>query len=126
MGLGGISHPIMRLRSLIEARDLYPSPFREEYDCTAVKLLDSCLKSSLRPAYLATRFCKNLSRLALFVPPSGALVIIVLVYNLLQRHPSINCLVHREDKIAVLIGSIADDIHLKDEVPGIKFTSSQR
>ncbi|GFQ01965.1 hypothetical protein PHJA_002340400 [Phtheirospermum japonicum] len=68
MGLGGISHPVMRLKSLIEARDLYPSPFREEYDCTAVK----------------------------------------------------------EDKIAVLIGSIADDIHLQDEVPGIKFTSSQR
>ncbi|KAL3637345.1 hypothetical protein CASFOL_019644 [Castilleja foliolosa] len=60
------------------------------------QLLDSCLKSSLLPAYLAAAFCKKLSRLALFVPPSGALVIIALVHNLLQRHPSINCLVHQE------------------------------
>ncbi|KAL6514484.1 hypothetical protein OROGR_020063 [Orobanche gracilis] len=60
------------------------------------KLLDACLKSPLIPAYQAAAFCKKLSRLALFVPPSGALVIIALVHNLLQRHPSINCLVHRE------------------------------
>lgn len=58
------------------------------------QLLDSCLKSSLLPAYLAAAFCKKLSRLALFVPPAGALVIIALVNNLLQRHTSINCLVH--------------------------------
>lgn len=60
-----------------------------------LQLLDSCLKSPLLPAYLAAAFCKKLSRLSLAVPPSGALVIIALIHNLLRRHPSINCLVHQ-------------------------------
>lgn len=52
------------------------------------------MKSPLLPAYLAAAFAKKLSRLSLSVPPSGALVIIALIHNLLRRHPSINCLVH--------------------------------
>ncbi|KAF2302596.1 hypothetical protein GH714_038972 [Hevea brasiliensis] len=60
-------------------------------------LLDTCLKSTLLPAYLAAAFTKKLSRLSLSVPPSGAVVIIALIHNLLRRHPSINCLVHREN-----------------------------
>lgn len=60
-----------------------------------LQLLDSCLKSPLLPAYLAAAFAKKLSRLSLAVPPSGALVVIALIHNLLRRHPSINCLVHR-------------------------------
>lgn len=59
-----------------------------------LQLLDSCLKSPLLPAYLAAAFAKRLSRLSISVPPSGALVIVVLIHNLLRRHPSINCLVH--------------------------------
>ena len=59
------------------------------------QLLDSCLKSPLLPAYLAASFAKKLSRLALTVPPSGGLVIVALIHNLLRRHPSINCLVHK-------------------------------
>ncbi|KAL1541204.1 protein NUCLEOLAR COMPLEX ASSOCIATED 4-like isoform X2 [Salvia divinorum] len=72
------------------------SVFMAKHRSKFFQLLDSCLKSSLLPAYLAAAFCKKLSRLALFAPPSGALVIIALVHNLLQRHPSINFLVHRE------------------------------
>lgn len=60
-----------------------------------MQLLDSCLKSPLLPAYLAASFAKKLGRLLLSVPPSGALVITALVHNILRRHPSINCLVHR-------------------------------
>lgn len=60
-----------------------------------LQLLDSCLKSPLLPAYLAASFAKKLSRLSLTVPPSGGLVIIALIHNLLRRHPSINCLVHQ-------------------------------
>lgn len=60
-----------------------------------MQLLDSCLRSPLLPAYLAAAFAKKLSRMALSVPPSGALIIIALIHNLLRRHPSINCLVHR-------------------------------
>lgn len=54
------------------------------------------MKSSHLPAYLAAAFAKKLSRLALSVPPSGELIIIALVHNLLRRHPSINFLVHQQ------------------------------
>ncbi|GMY05270.1 nucleolar complex protein 4 homolog [Fagus crenata] len=75
---------------------LVPSIFMAKHRAKFFQLLDSCLKSSLLPAYLAAAFAKRLSRLSLSVPPSGALVIIALIHNLLRRHPSINCLVHRE------------------------------
>ncbi|KAF5443703.1 hypothetical protein F2P56_036238 [Juglans regia] len=76
---------------------LVPSIFMAKHRAKFFQLLDSCLKSPLLPAYLAAAFAKKLSRLSLSVPPSGALVIIALVHNLLRRHPSINCLVHWED-----------------------------
>ncbi|XP_044509696.1 protein NUCLEOLAR COMPLEX ASSOCIATED 4 isoform X1 [Mangifera indica] len=76
---------------------LVPSIFMAKHRAKFFQLLDSCLKSPLLPAYMAAAFAKKLSRLALSVPPSGALVIIALIHNLLRRHPSINCLVHRED-----------------------------
>ncbi|XVF67131.1 hypothetical protein PTKIN_Ptkin10aG0096300 [Pterospermum kingtungense] len=76
---------------------LTPSIFMAKHRAKFFQLLDSCLKSPLLPAYLAAAFAKKLSRLALSVPPSGALVIIALIHNLLRRHPSINCLVHLED-----------------------------
>ncbi|KAI4375450.1 hypothetical protein MLD38_013316 [Melastoma candidum] len=76
---------------------LQPSIFIAKHRAKFFELLDSCLKSPLLPAYLAAAFTKKLSRLALSVPPPGALIIIALIHNLLRRHPSINCLVHRED-----------------------------
>ncbi|KAI8533278.1 hypothetical protein RHMOL_Rhmol11G0285300 [Rhododendron molle] len=76
---------------------LAPSTFMTKHRAKFFELLDSCLKSPLLPAYLAAAFAKKLSSLSLSVPPSGALVIIALIHNLLRRHPSINCLVHRED-----------------------------
>ncbi|XP_009790347.1 protein NUCLEOLAR COMPLEX ASSOCIATED 4 [Nicotiana sylvestris] len=76
---------------------LEPSVFMAKHRAKFFQLLDSCLKSPLLPAYLAAAFCKKLSRLSLAVPPSGALVIVALIHNLLRRHPSINCLVHQED-----------------------------
>ncbi|KAF3434879.1 hypothetical protein FNV43_RR21966 [Rhamnella rubrinervis] len=75
---------------------LVPSIFMAKHRAKFFQLLDSCLKSPLLPAYLAAAFAKKLSRLSILVPPSGALVIVALIHNLLRRHPSINCLVHRE------------------------------
>lgn len=75
---------------------LNPAIFMAKHRARFFQLLDSCLKSPLLPAYLAAAFTKKLSRLSLVVPPSGSLVIIALVHNLLRRHPSINCLVHRD------------------------------
>ncbi|KAL6217918.1 hypothetical protein ACLB2K_011135 [Fragaria x ananassa] len=74
---------------------LIPSIFMAKHRSKFFQLLDSCLKSPLLPAYLAAAFAKKLSRLSLSVPPSGALVVIALIHNLLRRHPSINCLVNR-------------------------------
>ncbi|XAR68096.1 hypothetical protein NMG60_11003106 [Bertholletia excelsa] len=76
---------------------LMPSIFMAKHRAKFFELLDCCLKSPLLPAYLAAAFAKKLSRLSLAVPPSGALVIIALIHNLLRRHPSINCLVHRDN-----------------------------
>ncbi|KAK9286414.1 hypothetical protein L1049_014810 [Liquidambar formosana] len=76
---------------------LVPSIFMAKHRAKFFELLDSCLKSPLLPAYLAAAFAKKLSRLTLSVPPSGTLVVIALIHNLLRRHPSINCLVHQED-----------------------------
>ncbi|KAF7816456.1 nucleolar complex protein 4-like protein [Senna tora] len=76
---------------------LVPSIFMAKHRAKFLQLLDSCLKSPLLPAYLAASFAKKLSRLLLSVSPSGALVIIALIHNLLRRHPSINCLVDRVD-----------------------------
>ncbi|CAD6262554.1 unnamed protein product [Miscanthus lutarioriparius] len=75
---------------------LTPSVFMAKHRSVFLQLLDTCLKSSYLPAYLAAAFAKRLSRLALSVPPAGALIIIALIHNLLRRHPSVNFLVHWE------------------------------
>lgn len=84
---------------------LIPSIFMAKHRSKFFQLLDACLKSPLLPAYLAAAFAKKLSRLSISVPPSGALVIIALIHNLLRRHPSINCLVNR----------LGDDETVKDD-----------
>ncbi|PUZ48623.1 hypothetical protein GQ55_7G259800 [Panicum hallii var. hallii] len=75
---------------------LTPAVFMAKHRSAFLQLLDTCLKSSYLPAYLAAAFAKRLSRLALSVPPAGALIIIALIHNLLRRHPSVNFLVHWE------------------------------
>ncbi|XP_055808030.1 protein NUCLEOLAR COMPLEX ASSOCIATED 4 [Solanum dulcamara] len=107
---------------------LEPSIFMAKHRAKFFQLLDSCLKSPLLPAYLAAAFCKKLSRLSLAVPPSGALVIIALIHNLLRRHPSINCLVHQEDgnettKDITGAESGADDDSTEDSSPSREMSS---
>ncbi|KAL0913362.1 hypothetical protein M5K25_016815 [Dendrobium thyrsiflorum] len=75
---------------------LKPDVFMAKHRAGFFQLLDTCLKSSYLPAYLAAAFTKKLSRLALSVPPSGELIIIALIHNLLRRHPSINFLVQQQ------------------------------
>nr|XP_010918362.1 nucleolar complex protein 4 homolog B isoform X2 [Elaeis guineensis] len=74
---------------------LTPAVFMAKHRAVFFQLLDTCLKSTYLPAYIAAAFAKKLSRLSLSVPPSGALIIIAVIHNLLRRHPSINFLVHR-------------------------------
>lgn len=107
---------------------LEPSIFLAKHRAKFFQLLDSCLKSPLLPAYLAAAFCKKLSRLSLATPPSGALVIVALIHNLLRRHPSINCLVHQEDgnettKDITEAESGADDDSNEDSSPSREMSS---
>ncbi|KAG1355297.1 putative nucleolar complex protein 4 [Cocos nucifera] len=74
---------------------LTPAVFMAKHRAVFFQLLDTCLKSTYLPAYIAAAFAKKLSRLSLLVPPSGALIIIAVIHNLLRRHPSINFLVHQ-------------------------------
>ncbi|KAL7120677.1 hypothetical protein ACP275_02G136400 [Erythranthe tilingii] len=108
---------------------LEPAIFIAKHRAKFFQLLDASLKSSLLPAYLAAAFCKKLSRLALFVPPSGAIVIVALVNNLLQKHPSISCLVHQErDTGETLIGEKRKQgiDHFKNEEMDPKKTNAIR
>ncbi|KAJ0681950.1 putative nucleolar complex protein [Helianthus annuus] len=108
---------------------LQPSIFIAKHRAKFFQLLDSCLKSPLLPAYLAASFSKKLSRLALTVPPSGSLVIIALIHNLLRRHPSINCLVHQEEKDQTAKNDISAEPgidHFKNEETDLTKTNALR
>jgi U3 small nucleolar RNA-associated protein 19 len=59
------------------------------------KLADIFLASGLVPAYTAAAFAKRFARLALRAPPSGAMVALGFIHNLIRRHPSCMVLLHR-------------------------------
>ncbi|CAI5512000.1 unnamed protein product, partial [Closterium sp. Naga37s-1] len=87
----------------LEAPHFYPrlyrlldsSLFRAAHRAKFFELLDVSLASPLLPAYMAAAFTKQLFRLSLCAPPSGAIVVVALAHNLLRRHPAIAPLVHR-------------------------------
>jgi U3 small nucleolar RNA-associated protein 19 len=76
--------------------------------------MDSSLKSSHLPAYLAAAFAKKLARLSLSAPPAGCLLVIAMVHNLLRRHPAINCLVHRDTRNTNTSGRETNTIKVVD------------
>nr|CAD1818780.1 unnamed protein product [Ananas comosus var. bracteatus] len=88
---------------------LTPSVFMAKHRAVFFQLLDMCLKSTYISASLAAAFAKKLSRLALSVPPSGELIIISVIHNLLRRHPSINFLVHWDNEEADADTSVKGD-----------------
>lgn len=47
------------------------------------------------PVYLVAAFAKRLARLALTAPPTGLLIVLPLIYNLIRRHPSCRILIHK-------------------------------
>ncbi|KAL8665331.1 MAG: hypothetical protein Q9202_002382 [Teloschistes flavicans] len=52
------------------------------------RLLNVFLSSTHLPAALVASFIKRLARLSLFAPPSGIVVVVPWIYNLLKSHPS--------------------------------------
>ncbi|KAJ0641178.1 putative nucleolar complex protein [Helianthus annuus] len=122
----GFEYPnfYMKLYALLQ-----PSIFIAKHRAKFFQLLDSCLKSPLLPAYLAASFAKKLSRLALTIPSSGSLVVIALIHNLLRRHPSINCLVHQEEKDQTAKNDISANPgidHFKNEETDLMKTNALR
>jgi U3 small nucleolar RNA-associated protein 19 len=62
------------------------------------ELLHICLVlSSKIPVYLSAAFAKKLARLSLSSPPSGALIAITLIHNMIQKHPALLPLIHRTE-----------------------------
>ena len=60
------------------------------------RLLDTFLTSTHLPAALVASFIKRLSRLTLHSPPSGIVVVVPWIYNLLKSHPTCTFMIHRE------------------------------
>lgn len=71
-----------------------PNIFHVKYQARFFHLADLFLMSTHLPAYLVAAFVKRLSRLALTAPPSGAMLAIPFVCNLIKRHPSVQVLIH--------------------------------
>ena len=45
---------------------------------------------------MVASFIKRMARLSLTAPPASILIALAFIYNLLKRHPSCMCLIHRE------------------------------
>ena len=62
-------------------------------------------------ASLVAAFIKRLSRLSLTAPPTGLIIIVRFIYNLLKRHPNCSVLIHRTDSP----GDVTSDPYNHDE-----------
>ncbi|KAG7223874.1 hypothetical protein INR49_015130 [Caranx melampygus] len=74
---------------------LEPSIFHVKYRARFFHLANLFLSSSHLPVYLVAAFAKRLARLALTAPPTGLLIVLPLIYNLIRRHPSCRILIHK-------------------------------
>ncbi|KAF2442037.1 CBF-domain-containing protein [Karstenula rhodostoma CBS 690.94] len=80
-----------KLYSLLDDGLLY-SKHRSRF----FRLLDTFMSSTHLPATLVASFIKRLTRLALYAPPAGIVVVIPWVYNMFKRHPACTFMMHRE------------------------------
>ena len=64
------------------------------------RMLDTFLGSTHLPATLVASFIKRLSRLCLYAPPSGIIVVVPWIYNLLKSHPACAFMIHRTADLA--------------------------
>lgn len=78
-----------------------------------LQLVDIFLASAMVPAYSAAAFAKKFSRLSVTAPPVGALSCLAFAHNLIRRHPSCMCLIHRPTNI--VSGNSADPFDVEAE-----------
>lgn len=84
-------HFYQKLYSLVDANVLH-SKHRSRF----FRLLAKFLASTHLPAALVASFIKRLSRLCLHSPPSGIVIVVPWIYNLLQTHPTCTFMIHRD------------------------------
>jgi len=75
---------------------LTPSVFYSKHRARYFRLLNLCLSSTNLPAYVIAAFLKKLGRLALSAPPSGAMYVLALTKNLLQKHSAAMPLIQKK------------------------------
>jgi U3 small nucleolar RNA-associated protein 19 len=88
-----LDYPVFyqKLYSLLDSQLLH-SRHRSRF----FRLMDTFLSSSHLPAALVASFMKRLSRLALYATPSGIVVVVPYLYNLIKKHPTCSFMIHRE------------------------------
>ena len=75
-----------------------PSIFHLAHRDQFFRLTDLFLTSKGLPVYIAAAFIKRMAQLALTAPPAGCMLLLPCIYNLLQRHPTCKCMIHRDRK----------------------------
>ncbi|KAL8772335.1 MAG: hypothetical protein Q9209_002547 [Squamulea sp. 1 TL-2023] len=94
-----------KLYSLLTA-DVLHSKHRSSF----FRLLDIFLSSTHLPAALVASFIKRLARLSLSAPPSGIVVVVPWIYNLLKTHPSCTFMIHKRPEFSDFVeGEGMDD-----------------
>lgn len=97
-------HFYLKLYSLLDPNLLH-SKNRSRF----FRLLDTFLASTHLPAALVASFIKRLSRLTLHAPPSGIVVVVPWIYNLLKRHPACSFMIHRKPNSGTEALSLEDE-----------------
>ena len=80
-----------KLYNLLDA-DTFGAQYRDRF----LALTDLFLTSMNLPGYMAAAFIKRLARISLKVSADGIRVILVMIENLMKRHPSCRVLIHRK------------------------------
>lgn len=99
-----------KLYSLLDP-DVLHSKHRSQF----FRLLDTFLTSTHLPAALVASFIKRLSRLTLHAPPSGIVVAVPWIYNLIKNHPACSFLIHRN------LNPDTEDLSLEEKCWGDPF-----
>lgn len=80
-----------KLYSMLDS-DILHSKYRSRF----FRLLNIFLASTHLPAALVASFIKRLSRLTLHAPPSGIVIVVPWIYNLLKNHPACTFMIQRK------------------------------
>lgn len=96
---------------------LDPNILHSKHRSRFFRLLDTFLASTHLPAALVASFIKRLSRLTLYAPPSGIIVVIPWIYNLLKNHPTCTFMIHRKGDVEKEENGWADLFRMEESDP---------